>query len=60
MLQVRLQKEIRTNTYDANTKEMKVSEIRADAIKRSREVLLAGLFMNDPLLAKTRDCLLNS
>ena len=54
MLQVRLQKELRTNTYDVNTKEMKVSEIRADAIKEVGKYY-TGLFMNDPLLAKTRD-----
>ena len=54
MLQVRLQKELRTNTYDVNTKEMKVSEIRADAIREVGKYY-AGLFMNDASLAKTRD-----
>jgi nitric oxide reductase subunit B len=53
MLQVRLQKELRTNTYDVNTKEMKVSEIRADAIREVGKYY-TGLFMNDASLEKTR------
>ena len=54
VLQVRLQKELRTNTYDAGTDEMKVSQIRADAIMEVSKYY-KGLFMNDASLSKTRE-----
>jgi len=53
VLQVRLQKDIRTNTYDEKTKEIKVSPVREEAIKEVSKYY-SGLFMNDPSLAKTR------
>jgi nitric oxide reductase subunit B len=54
VLLVRLQKELRTNTYDENTKELKISTIRADAIKNLNKYY-SGLFMNDTSLSKTRE-----
>lgn len=53
-LQIRLQKELRTNTYDPNTGNIVVSAVRAEAIK-AVSAHYAGLFMNDPALAKLRD-----
>ena len=54
VLQARLKVELRTNTYNPDTKELKVSKVRADAIKKISKYY-AGLFMNDPALAKTRN-----
>lgn len=54
VLQVRLQKELRTNTYDNNTKEIKVSEVREKAIKEVSKYY-TSLFMNDATLDKTRE-----
>ena len=54
VLQSRLQIEMRTNTYNPDTKELKISNVRADAIKEISKYY-AGLFMNDPALAKTRN-----
>ncbi|HOC89520.1 MAG TPA: nitric-oxide reductase large subunit [bacterium] len=52
-LQVRLQQELRRNTYDPATGELRVSSLRAEAIEAvSRHY--AGLFMADPDLAKLR------
>lgn len=50
---VRLQKMLRTNTYDKNSGVLVVSNDRAEAIKYlSRHY--SGLFMNDPTLEKER------
>ena len=54
MLKVRLQKELRTNTYDASTDKTVVSPLRAAAIKAVGEHY-AGLFMNDPDMVTLRD-----
>lgn len=54
MLKVRLQKELRTNTYDAATGRLVVSKLRAEAIKAVGEHY-TGLFMNDPKFEKLRD-----
>ncbi|MCX6280578.1 MAG: nitric-oxide reductase large subunit [Bacteroidetes bacterium] len=53
-LKVKLQRELRTNTYDAVSDKIIVSDLRAKAI---REVAkhYSGLFMADPSLAKLRD-----
>lgn len=53
-LQVTLQKEIRKNTYDRQTKTLTISPLRAEAIA-SNSRYYAGLFTNDPALAKYRD-----
>jgi nitric oxide reductase subunit B len=54
MLKVRLQKELRTNTYDALTDKTVVSPLRAAAIMAVGEHY-AGLFMNDPEMVTLRD-----
>ena len=54
MLKVRLQKELRTNTYNAATDQTVVSPLRAAAIKAVGEHY-AGLFMNDPDMVTLRD-----
>ena len=54
VLQARLKVELRTNTYNPDTKELKVSKVRADAIKKISKYY-ASLFMNDPALEKTRN-----
>jgi len=46
MLQKRLQKELRTNTYDEKTKTLMVTDIRAEAFN-SISKHYGGLFMND-------------
>lgn len=46
-LQVKLQKELRTNTYDAATGILRVSELRAKAIA-ANSAYYEGLFMNGP------------
>lgn len=45
MLQTRLQKELRTNTYDKETRTLRISELRADAISFVSSHF-QGLFMN--------------
>jgi nitric oxide reductase subunit B len=52
-LKVRLQKSLRTNTYDGNTGIIKVSNDIAEAVKVNC-THYAGLFMNDPALEKER------
>jgi len=54
MLKVRLQQELRSNTYDAATGNVVVSPLRANAI-RFVSMHYASLFMNDPKLKKLRD-----
>ncbi|HEY4785079.1 MAG TPA: cbb3-type cytochrome c oxidase subunit I, partial [Bacteroidales bacterium] len=53
MLKVRLQKELRTNTYNPETKELVVSSLRDSAIQAVSKYY-AGLFMNDPSLDALR------
>ncbi|MEI6900131.1 MAG: nitric-oxide reductase large subunit, partial [Bacteroidota bacterium] len=54
MFKVRLQKELRTNTYDPQTDRTTVSPMRAMAIKAVSSHY-QSLFMNDPALTKLRD-----
>ncbi len=54
MLQIRLQKEMRTNTYDKATKTLHITEIRADAIKAVSSHYEA-LFMDGEELADLRE-----
>ncbi len=54
MLQIRLQKEMRTNTYDKETKTLHLSELRADAIKAVGSHY-KGLFMNGAEQANLRE-----
>ncbi len=54
MLQIRLQKELRTNTYDKGTKTLHISELRADAIKAVSSHY-KGLFMNGEEEAHLRE-----
>ncbi len=51
---IRLQKELRTNTYDEKTGALKISQVREEAIKDNAKHY-AGLFMNDPALSKLRE-----
>ena len=54
MLKTRLQREMRTNTYDEETGVITVSSLRAGAyLSNSR--YYRGLFMDDPALQETRD-----
>ncbi len=53
-LKITLQKELRTNTYNDQTKTLSVSNLRAEAIADNSKYY-AGLFTNDPALDKTRD-----
>ena len=54
MYKIRLQKELRTNTYDEASNSFVISPLRAKAIAEvSRHY--ASLFMNDPALDKLRD-----
>ena len=53
MLKVRLQKVLRTNTYDSKTGILTVSDEIAEAI-RSNSNHYRGLFMDDPSLEKER------
>ncbi|MCX6287130.1 MAG: nitric-oxide reductase large subunit [Bacteroidetes bacterium] len=53
-LKVKLQRELRTNTYDAASDRIIVSSLRARAIKEVA-THYSGLFMNDPAKAKLRD-----
>ena len=54
MLQQRLKKELRTNTYDKTTGVLHVSVLRAEAYKYVGEHY-AGLFMNDATKANLRE-----
>jgi nitric oxide reductase subunit B len=54
MLQIRLQKELRTNTYDSKTKTLNISELRADAIEAVSGHYEA-LFMDGKELADLRE-----
>lgn len=54
MYKVRLQKELRTNTYDESRNMFVVSPLRAAAIAEVSKHY-AGLFMNDPSLTELRD-----
>jgi nitric oxide reductase subunit B len=51
---VRLQKELRTNTYNKDKDEIQISLIRKEAINDNSK-FYAGLFMNDPALSKLRE-----
>lgn len=53
-LKVRLQNELRKNTYDPQSKTLTVSDLRAEAIA-SNSTYYGGLFTNAPELAKYRD-----
>ncbi len=53
VLKVRLQKSLRTNTYNVNTGNIIVSEDRTEAIKDNC-AHYTGLFMNNPALDKER------
>lgn len=54
LLQSRLQKEMRKNTYDKNTNTLIISNIRAKAFE-SNSRHYAGLFMNDPEMGNLRE-----
>lgn len=54
MLETRLQKEMRTNTYNAETKTLHISNIRAEAIKVVSKHY-TSLFMDDDNLAELRE-----
>jgi nitric oxide reductase subunit B len=54
MLQIRLQKELRTNTYDKETETLHISELRADAIEAVSNHYKA-LFMDGAELAHLRE-----
>ncbi|MEI6680019.1 MAG: nitric-oxide reductase large subunit [Mariniphaga sp.] len=54
LLKIRLQEEIRKNSYQAESKTLVVSALRADAIA-SNTLFYSGLFTNDPTLSKLRD-----
>jgi nitric oxide reductase subunit B len=53
-LKIHLQTELRKNSYQTDTKTLMVSELRAEAIA-SNSLFYAGLFTNDPKMAKLRD-----
>jgi len=53
-LKVLLQKELRKNTWNPDTRVISVSDIRAEAIDQNSRYY-AGLFTDDPLLAGDRD-----
>jgi nitric oxide reductase subunit B len=53
-LKVRLQKELRKNTFDAGSQVITISFLRAEAIADNSKYY-CGLFTNDPSLSKTRD-----
>lgn len=54
VIKVRLQRELRTNTYDPATKSLRVSELRAQAIQQTG-AYYAALFLGDPALEDTRE-----
>ena len=51
---IRLQKDLRKNTYDPQTRVVTISPLRARAIAANSE-FYGGLFTNDPTLAHLRD-----
>lgn len=51
---VRLQKELRKNTYDEKTGTLTISQVREEAIK-DNSFFYTGLFMSDPALKKLRE-----
>ncbi|MFA5713088.1 MAG: nitric-oxide reductase large subunit, partial [Bacteroidales bacterium] len=53
-LKVRLQKELRTNSYNAQTGELTLSAVRVEAF-REISSFYKGLFMDDPQLNELRD-----
>ena len=53
-LKITLQKDLRKNTYDPETKSLTVSENRAAAIAANSK-FYGGLFTNDPEMVKLRD-----
>ena len=53
-LKIHLQTELRKNSYQTDTKTLIVSELRDEAIA-SNSLFYAGLFTNDPKMAKLRD-----
>jgi nitric oxide reductase subunit B len=53
-LKIRLQKELRANTYSADNKTITVSALRAEAIAANSKYY-SGLFTNDPAYAGLRD-----
>ena len=53
-LKARLKKEIRTNTFDPSTGDLRVSEVRAEAIAAVK-AHYAALFTDDPTLRSLRD-----
>ncbi len=53
-LQARLQKEMRTNTYQSDTGDLVISTVRAQAYAANSEHY-TGLFMNDPKFDELRD-----
>ena len=53
-LQVRLQRELRTNRYDAETGVLTISPIRAEAIQHNMDHY-SGLFRNDPSKSELRE-----
>ncbi len=53
-LKIRLQKDLRANTYNADNKILTVSNLRAEAIAGNSK-FYGGLFTNDPSLAGLRD-----
>lgn len=53
-LKIRLQKDLRANTYNADNKILTVSNLRAEAIADNSK-FYGGLFTNDPSLAGLRD-----
>jgi nitric oxide reductase subunit B len=54
VLKVKLQREMRTNTYDASQDKLVISDLRARAVSEVSSHY-SGLFMNDPSQAKLRD-----
>ena len=57
-LKIILQKDLRKNTYNEQTKTLTVSDLRAEAIK-SNSKFYGGLFTDDPALADLRDAYLS-
>ena len=53
-LKIKLQEDIRQNTYQESTKTLTVSDLRAEAIA-SNTLFYSGLFTNNPAMAKLRD-----
>ena len=53
-LKIRLQEDIRQNTYQESTKTLTVSDLRAEAIA-SNTLFYSGLFTNNPAMANLRN-----